>query len=77
MAKDAKSMIKKLYPMDRTKRYPMKLCPQRRKIITSNYETWSVIGLQADGRLLYTGSTPSPAMPSVSGNIYSIAHGRY
>ena len=75
MANDAKSMIKKLYPMDRTKRYPMKLCPQRRKIITSNYETWSVIGLQADGRLLYTGSTPSPAMPSVSGNIYSIARG--
>lgn len=59
MATNAKSIIKRLYPMDITKRWPMKQCPQRREIITSNYENWVVTGVQPDNKCISTGSLSS------------------
>ena len=72
---NAKSMIQKLYPMNIKERYPMKLCSQRRKLITSNYGYFGVIGIQNDDTLAFSGATPSPPMPTVK-NMYSIAHSK-
>ena len=69
----AKSMIQSLYPMNIKERYPMKLCPQRRKIITSNFEYFGVIGIQDGDTLVSTGNKPSLSMPTVK-NMYSIAY---